>query len=534
MILEKVNTNNTTRLRKIKNFYTQQKDDTNYVISCNNGIETEKRIRSMRFNKKKIASLIILSCFILGTVNTVEAFSFRKNKKNVQSVSIEQNKNTKKNVKKKKNAESKPPYTNEVHSVFTLEDCINNAIAYNPSIQASIYNGEAYKTRIGQAWANYFPSINAGIDVSRSQNKYIGGGPAGAAMTQYLTMGYIPSVSADMLLFDFGKTKANADMAKRMYEATQEDTKETINIIIYNIKATYYNILFAQAQVQVYEDTVADYELQLNQAQGFYRYGTKPKLDVVTAEYNLGKARLNLVKAKNILDVARVQLSKIMGMPEYTNYELSDQLTLNLFDITEEDAIKTAFEVRPELMVAKKTADAAKMNLRATRREFTPNLGIYGSYGNGIGNDYNLQSGQVGVGLNYNGLNIWRLKKQVDQARAEYKKANAQYEDVKHDVYYNVKKCYMDLKTDMEAIVIAKLALDQAKEQYRQVTGRYKAGVGDAIELKDGENTYLSARLDFYNAVLNYNTTAANLEKEIGLPLKLKEEKVLDVNKEDL
>ena len=92
----------------------------------------------------------------------------------------------------------------------------------------------------------------------------------------------------------------------------------------------------------------------------------------------------------------------------------------------------------------------------------------------------------------------------------------------------------MDLETDKDAIVIAKLALDQAKEQYRQVTGRYKAGVGDAIELKDGENTYLSARLDFYNAMLNYNTTAASLEREIGLPLKLKNETVLDVTQEDL
>ena len=92
----------------------------------------------------------------------------------------------------------------------------------------------------------------------------------------------------------------------------------------------------------------------------------------------------------------------------------------------------------------------------------------------------------------------------------------------------------MELETDREAIIIAKLALDQAKEQYRQVTGRYKAGVGDAIELKDGENTYLNARLDFYNAVLNYNVTAANLEKEIGIPIVFSDEKVLDVKPEDL
>ena len=485
----------------------------------------------MRFNKKQILSLIILSCFVFSSANIAEAFSFKKNKNS----DVQTTKTVNKTKKQKNDEAEQPSYTNEVHSVFTLEDCINNAIKYNPSIWAAIYNSEAYKTKIGQAWANYFPSISAGFDVSRSGNKYIGGSPyGGAGGNQYTTMGYVPSVSADMLLFDFGKTKANADMAKRYYEATQEGTKETINTVIYSIKSAYYDILFAQAQVHVYEDTVADYALQLDQAKGFYRYGTKPKLDVVTAEYNLGQSKLNLVKAKNTLNVAQVQLSKIMGMPEYTNYELSDQLTLNLFDVTEEEAIKTAFEVRPELIAAKKAADAAKMNLRATRREFAPDLGLYGSYGNGIGNEYNLQSGKVGVSLGYNALNVLSLKKQVDQARAEYKKAIAQYDEEKHEVYYNVKKGFMDLETEREAIVIAKLALDQAKEQYRQVTGRYKAGVGDAIELKDGENTYLNARLDFYNAMLNYNTAAASLEKEIGLPLKLKEEKVLDLKEEDL
>ena len=54
------------------------------------------------------------------------------------------------------------------------------------------------------------------------------------------------------------------------------------------------------------------------------------------------------------------------------------------------------------------------------------------------------------------------------------------------------------------------------------------------MQLKDGENTYLNARLDFYNAMLNYNVTAAGLEKEIGLPLKQKSEKVLDIKAEDL
>ena len=90
------------------------------------------------------------------------------------------------------------------------------------------------------------------------------------------------------------------------------------------------------------------------------------------------------------------------------------------------------------------------------------------------------------------------------------------------------------MQTDKESIIISKLALDQAKEQYRQVTGRYKAGVSDAIELKDGENTYLNARLDFYNAILNYNLSFANLEKEIGIPIKFSDDLIINISPTEL
>ena len=433
---------------------------------------------------------------------------------------------TEKNEKSKEEKQSVTvEFNNDTHSVFSLKDCVNIAIEHNPKIRSYVYNEQVYKSKIGQAWSNYFPTISGGLNLSRTMTRYYKDAPYG---NMSYTLGYIPTISAGMMLFDFGKTKATADYAKRMYESKKEDTKENINDVVYNIKSAYFNILFAQAQVKVYEDTVKDYELQLKQAQSFYKLGKKAKLDVVTAEYNLGKAKLNLVDAKNVLMVAQVQLSQIMGIPEYTNYELSDELLLNDYEETFENLIKVAYDVRPELISSKKTADAAKMNLRAKRRNYAPDLGIYGSYGYGLGDKYNISSGQLGVQLNYSELNIMKVKKQVDEARAEYKKSLADYDYTKDTIYLNVKKNYLDLQTAKESIIISKLALDEAKEQYRQVTGRYKAGVGDAIELKDGENTYLNARLDFYNAMLNYNTTAASLEKEVGVPLVFSDKKILE------
>ena len=469
----------------------------------------------------KLYNNILIALIVAAlSVNGASAFGFHKNPDNA------------KKAEKVKNEEyEKAPFTNDVHSVFSLQDCVDIAVKYNHSIKAAIYNEDVYKSKIGQAWANYFPTLTAGIDFSRTSNHY---SDAMSYASMHYNMGYLPKVSAGMLLFDFGKTKALADSAKRMYEASKEDTKENINEIIYDIKSTYYNILFAQAQVKVYEDTVKDYELQLTQAWGFYKLGKKPKLDVVTAEYNLGKAKLNLVKAKNVLEVAKVELSKIMSVPEYTNYELSDELTLNKFDESFEEVIERTMEVRPELLSAQKNLEAAKMGLRAARRNFAPDFNLSGGYGNGLGNKYDVTSAQIGVDLKYESVNLMKVKKQFDEAKAVYKRTLAEYNDVKDNVYYNVKKTYLELQTDREAIVIAKLALDEAKEQYRQAAGRYKAGVGDVIELKDGENTYLNARLDFYNAMLNYNVTAANLEKEIGIPLTLSDEKILQISQEDL
>ena len=470
----------------------------------------------MKLYNKFLTALIIMSV----SVNGAMAFGFHKNHDNV------------KKTEKVKNEEyEKAPFTNDIHSVFSLKDCVDIAVKYNHSIKASVYNEDVYKSKIGQAWSAYFPTLTAGVDFSKTSNHY---NKSMSYASMHYNLGYLPSVSAGMLLFDFGKTKAFADSAKRMYEATKEDTKENINEIICDIKSTYFNILFAQAQVNVYEDTVKDYEMQLAQAWGFYRLGKKPKLDVVTAEYNLGKAKLNLVKAKNVLEVAKAELSKIMSVPEYTNYELSDELIINKFGDGLEDVIERAMEFRPELISAQKNLEAAKMDLRAARRNFAPDLNITGSYGNGIGNKYDVTSAQIGVDLKYGNVNFMKVKKQVDEAKAVYKRTLAQYNEVKDNVYYSVKKTYLELQTDSEAIIIAKLALDEAKEQYRQVLGRYKAGVGDAIELKDGENTYLNARLDFYNSILNYNTTAANLEREIGVPLKFQEDKIIDITKDDL
>ncbi len=497
---------------------------------------------------KKILNLVLICSLLTITTGTVLAETapdkvIAKKDEEIHIVKPEKPKKVNQKRERKKNAanektkkesskeaegmyETKFPTINskieyaDMNGEVTLSDCIKLAITHHPAIMSAISNSEIYKSRIGQAWSNYFPTLSAGASYSRNDMLMTMSGSYMRAMSQRYNMYYVPTLSANMLLFDFGKTKANADMAKRNYESSRYDAEASIETVIYNVKVAYYNMIFAEAQKVVYEDTVKDFELQLKQAKAFYEIGKRAKIDVTTAEYNLGNARVNLIKAKNTLELAAVELANAVGIPELEGVVLKDKLNTKTYEVNFKDLLKTAEESRPALLSAKKLMDAAELGVRSAKRAFTPDLSAFGSYDHGgrkVDSDYGYQ---FGVQLNYTALNLMLLKKQVDEAKATYQKYVADYEQQKQNVYLEVKSAYISLLNSHDSLGVSKLALQQAKERQYQAFRRYQVGLGDAIEFKDAENSYLNAQLDYYSNLLNYNVNAAELERVIGAPIK--------------
>ena len=497
--------------------------------------------------KKILNVILICSIFTLSTTPTFAKGWFKKDKteketkEKVEIVKHEKEKtNLKHEIKKiKYNAKSQQESSKEAEGMYetkfpainskieysqmngevTLSDCIKLAITHHPTIMSAISNAEIYKTMVGQAWSNYFPTISAGVNYSRNDMFMTMSSSYARMMAQKYNMYYMPTISANMLLFDFGKTKSMADSAQKTYESSRYDAETSIELVIYNVKVAYYNLVFAEIQKTVYEDTVKDFELQLKQAKAQYDIGRKAKIDVTTAEYNLGNAKVNLIKAKNTLELAAAELANAVGIPELENVILKDKLNSKAYNVNFQDLLKTAEKSRPALLASKKLMDAAELNIRSAKRAFSPDLSAFGSYNQGgrqIDSDYGYQ---FGVQLNYNALNLMLLKKQVDEAKAAYKKAVADYEQQRQNVYLEVKSAYISLLNSHDSIDVSKLALQQAKERQYQAFRRYQVGLGDAIEFKDAENSYLNAQLDYYSNLLNYNINAAELERVVGAPI---------------
>ncbi len=409
---------------------------------------------------------------------------------------------------------------NDLH----LSDCIKAALENNPSIMSAIANKEIYKTKIGQAWSNYFPEFSLGTGYTRT--KVLMPALSSFKMDPYNNYNTV-SATASQLVYDFGKTRAQANIAKKTYESTEQSLQGIINSTIYNVKSAYYNLLYAIQQEQVLKDSVEIYKMHLNQAKAYYDIGTKPKIDVITAERNLSNVRLSHIKAKNLIDIAYADLNNAMGLPEKTNYRVSDKLDSAYYDVDFNKEILRAYELRPELLAAEKKAEASKYLVKASKVAFLPDLKVAASYNLG-GRDMTQDYGYTfGGAFEYPVTNLMLLKKQVDEAKATSKKDNADLEVQKQKVYLEVKQAYISLIEAQESVPVAKMALIQAKEQYELANGRYKVGLGDTIEFKDAENTYRTSQLDYYKTLLDYNTAAANLERVIGAPLTVSETPLL-------
>ena len=229
---------------------------------------------------------------------------------------------------------------------------------------------------------------------------------------------------------------------------------------------------------------------------------------------------MNLIKAKNTLELASVELANAVGIPELADVILKDELNTKEYDVNFENLIEIAVASRPSLLAAKKRMDAAEMNVRSAKRAFTPNIDAFGNYQHG-GRKMSSDNGyQFGLELQYSNINLMYLKKQVDEYTATYRKYVADYEQERQNVYLEVKSAYINLMNSRDSIDVSKLALQQAKEQQYQAFRRYQVGLGDAIEFKDSENTYLNAQLDYYSTLLQYNINAAEVERVIGAPIR--------------
>lgn len=392
--------------------------------------------------------------------------------------------------------------------ILTLENCIDIALKRQPDIASGIGDIKAKESKVGQAKSGYLPQINLTTGYSRYS-------PANK-LTDRSFDSYSGGLIIQQNLYDFGKTSTQVEISRLNLNSSKFDLKWTQSQVIFNVKQAYFGALKAKRSLKVAQDTVNQLELHLKQAEGFYKVGTRPKFDVTKARVDLSNARLNLIKAQNAMKLAMATLNNAMGVPDTDAYELEDILDFAPVRINFEEALKKAYSTRPDLgsiLIQKK---AIETSIELAKKGYYPSVSANASY-NLDGAAFPLADGwTAGINITFPIFSGFLTKYQVEEAMANLSSIKAREESLKNRIFLDVKQAYLSLIDAEERVPVAALGVTQAQENLDLATGRYKAGVGNPIEVTDSEINLENAKLAHIQALYDYKMAFAALQKSIG------------------
>jgi outer membrane protein len=406
---------------------------------------------------------------------------------------------------------------------LALEEAVNIGLENAPLIVARIGDYVAAQQRVSQALAPLLPQLTGSGSYGRQRfiNTISG--------TDNTSDFGSASVTASQLLFDFGRTWAAKDVAKSSAEALKEILEAQKLDIAQLVKTQYFTLLLSKRLVQVNLAALDRAEVNLRSAKGFFQVGTQPKSFVTRAEVDVANGRVNVIRAQNAVNLARVALNTAMGIAVNAPTEVKDLLAYQEFPTNRDLLVGEALRNRPEYRQVKAQADGALASVRQTFRDFFPNLFGSGTYGvagvtgtpaagsrstSGFidsGNQWN-----VGLTLSWSifdgGARIARYK----EAKANVEAAQARVRDTELQIWQNVEQSYLNLGEAEERIGAAQKAVESAEENYQLARGRFDAGVANIIELTDAQLALTQAQSDEAQALSDYRIAIARLERALG------------------
>ena len=393
--------------------------------------------------------------------------------------------------------------------MLDLDRCIAIALSRHPDIQAAQGSLRAGDSRIGQARSGYYPQVNGSVGYSRTD-------PTTHGAQVYNS--YSSRLYLSQNLYDFGKTATQVKIQEFKRDSSRSDLDSIRTEVIFGVKQAYFELLRAGRNRDVSRETVEQFRHHLEQAGAFFDVGLKPKFDVTKAEVDLSSAKLNLIKAENASRLARVTLNNAMGLPEAPDYEVEDRLSSGRQDMDLEEAIRKAYDRRPDLKAMALKRKSLEQSIELVRKDYYPSLTGSAGYGWG-GGDFPLDRGwSFGAEVSIPLFTGFSTQYEIAEAQANMDVLTANENLLRQAIDQDVRQAWLSLREAAERIVAAELTVRQAIENLELANGRYASGVGSPMEVTDALVAASNAKLSEISALYDYKIALAGLERAVGEP----------------
>lgn len=415
--------------------------------------------------------------------------------------------------------------------MLALADVVLVALENNLLVRDAWLQAQAAAKNIGLARSQYLPNLSATVQMTYSNrllaasrgNNAPGAPPRQSApiTIEQTTVG--PSIDLNWTLLDLGGRSSRVEQAMYSLAAANLTHNATIQNVVLQVEQAYVQYVNAKALLDVQRATVETAKVSLDAAQVRERAGLATVADVLLAKTSLSQAEYNYVSIEGQIASLIGSLATAMGLPATVNVNvglLPEDLPLNQVAATADSYIAQAIEARPDLSAARARAEATRNRITEARSGLFPTLGFSASFGKlYFINPESIPGNNISAGLTLNipiftGLSTYYS---IQQAEIQAHDARVQVANLEQQIILQVWSSYYALKTATKQLTAARDLLVSAKQSEDVALGRYKAGVGNILDLLSAQNALANARAQEVQARSAWFLALAELAHATGV-----------------
>jgi len=310
----------------------------------------------------------------------------------------------------------------------------------------------------------------------------------------------------------------NYRSAQELVKANEAALRDARDLVVLAAGGAYLQVMAAEARVRSAQAQIDTAQALFKQTQDRRAVGLNPQIDVNRSQVQLQTQQQRLMSLQNDVAKQKINLARLVGLPVNDGYEITDDIPYSPApDLTIEQALKQAYETRADLQSAEAQVRAAERTRSAARWEHLPSLALSADYG-AIGVNPGQSHGTFTV-VGTLRIPIWqggRTEGETQEADAALGQRRAELEDVRGRIEADVRDAFLDLKTAANQLEVARNNQQVARETLTLTRQRFEAGITDAVEVTQAQESVVSADLDYITSVFAHNLSKVALARAIG------------------
>lgn len=335
---------------------------------------------------------------------------------------------------------------------------------------------------------------------------------------------YYLRLSLQQPLFTGLKLLSSKKAADYNLNAAESDYSKEMNETAMNIHTLFWNYYRAKEIRNLLKKSLGQIENHLKDTKNYLDNGLTTQNDYLKLQVQYSNTQLQLIEAENNLEVTRAMFNKALGLPLEAKTEIvTDELEVQNINYNSDELIKEAKINRDEIESLSYKLKAAEENIASVRSGWFPSVYLSGNYYYSNPNtrfqplsDKWNDTWDVGVTLSWDVWDWGITSSKTTQAEELSVQTKALLEKLTDNIEIEVYKSYLNLIKSKEKVDVSKLSLNQASENYRITSEKYKEQLATSTDLIDAEISELQAATNLTSSLIEYHLAKVKLDLVIG------------------